>query len=75
MVALRDPDATLLAMRHSGVGRDGLLRPAGARSVVAGSLLLKHQLLILNRERTHRALGGNAPAPSARRAANINSSR
>ena len=29
-----------------------LLRPGGARSVVAESLLLKHQLLILNRSRT-----------------------
>ena len=28
-----------------------LLRPGGARSVVAESLLLKHQLLILNRPR------------------------
>ena len=28
-----------------------LLRPGGARSVVAESLLLKHQLLILNRTR------------------------
>lgn len=27
-----------------------------------------------NRERTHQSLGGNTPAPSARRAANINSS-
>jgi len=29
-----------------------LLRPGGARAVVAESLLLKHQLLILNRSRT-----------------------
>ena len=29
-----------------------VLRPGGARSVVAESLLLKHQLLILNRSRT-----------------------
>ena len=28
-----------------------LLRPGGARSIVAESLLLKHQLLILNRSR------------------------
>jgi hypothetical protein len=28
-----------------------LLRPDGARSIVAESLLLKHQLLILNRSR------------------------
>jgi hypothetical protein len=37
-----------------------LLKPGGARSIVAESLLLKHQLLILNRSRQR---GPNLSAP------------
>jgi hypothetical protein len=43
-----------------------LLRPGGARSIVAESLLLKHQLLILNRsrQRAPEALNPARPSPS-----------
>jgi len=57
-VALCDPGATLLGMRHLATllvhlicTALRLLSPGGARSVVAESMLLKHQLLILNRSR------------------------
>ena len=58
MVALRDPGATLLGMFdlatlfvHLIRTALRLLSPGGARSVIAESMLLKHQLLILNRSR------------------------
>ena len=40
-----------------------LLRPGGARSIVAESLLLKHQLLILNRSRQRRRSVRVGPDP------------
>ena len=57
-VALCEPVVTLLGMRHLATllvhlicTALRLLSPGGVRSVVSGSVLLRHQLLILNRSR------------------------
>ena len=41
-----------------------LAGPGGARSVVAESVLVKQQLLILNGHRAHAGLAGRTPEPS-----------
>ena len=43
-----------------------LMGPGGARSVIAESLLVKHQLLILNRSRHRAPLRRRPPGPLPR---------
>ena len=55
----------LLLVIHLLVTLAKLLRPGGARAVVAESLVLKHQLIIVNRSR-QRAPNLNSLASTAR---------
>ena len=53
---------------HSMVTIIRLARPGGLRAVVAEAVLMRHQLLILNRgrkrrQRVHSGLGGRLPDP------------
>ncbi len=52
----------LLLLAHLLTTIAKLLRPGGARAIVADSLLMKQQLIIINRYRTHQSLGGETPA-------------
>jgi hypothetical protein len=55
---MRDP---IILFIHLAVTIARLFGPGGPRSVVAESLLVKHQLVILNRNRAHRGLAGAVP--------------